>query len=213
MFGTTRRMNQWYFCPAEYTLSQNLKLTLTLNLGFVGLGLGLGLDLGSVLGFVLVCTPLGKNIVGSFLWSYPLLFSVLCVETLNLGQLNESAINTPCDTPACQLTRSFFSILLDQNAKFPVLLTFDEGYERGKVWQCDHGVNVPKPALLWGSCPPRTIEKNKHSQNENWKRKLKSKWATVEAQKNISRLLYNIAFRNKLIQIVLVLLSVFQCTA
>ena len=29
--GATRKMSQRYFCPAEYTLSQNLKLTLTLT--------------------------------------------------------------------------------------------------------------------------------------------------------------------------------------
>ena len=33
--GTTRKISQQYFCPAEYTLSLNLKLTLTLNLVLV----------------------------------------------------------------------------------------------------------------------------------------------------------------------------------
>ena len=52
--GTTRKMSQRYFCPAEYTLS-----------------------LGLVLVFLLVwCTPLGKNIVGSF-FCRTLLFSAL----------------------------------------------------------------------------------------------------------------------------------------
>ena len=30
--GTTQKMSQRYFCPAEYTLGQNLKLTLKLTL-------------------------------------------------------------------------------------------------------------------------------------------------------------------------------------
>ena len=49
--GTTRKRSQRYFCPAEYTLIQNLKLTLTLNL-VVGLGLVLGLLSWLVLDFV-----------------------------------------------------------------------------------------------------------------------------------------------------------------
>ena len=37
----------------------------------------LGLVLRLVLGFGLVCTPLGTNIVGSFIWSDPFLFTAL----------------------------------------------------------------------------------------------------------------------------------------
>ena len=68
--GATRKMSQRYFCPAEYTLSQNLKVTLTLT--FLSLGLGFGL----------VCTPLGKNIFVLFFWSYSGFYEVLAVNAL-----------------------------------------------------------------------------------------------------------------------------------
>ena len=49
-----------------------------LELGFrVRLVLGLGLLFGLVSGFVLMVHSAGQNIVGSFFWSYALLFSAL----------------------------------------------------------------------------------------------------------------------------------------
>ena len=50
--GTTRKMSERYFYPAEYTLSQNLTLTLKLNLVFYFYFLFF--QLGLFLGFVLV---------------------------------------------------------------------------------------------------------------------------------------------------------------
>ena len=55
----------------------------------VRFGLLLGLVLGLVLGFGLVCTPLDKNIVDSFFWSYPFLFSALLLY-LAARELTES---------------------------------------------------------------------------------------------------------------------------
>ena len=67
--GTTRKMSQRYFCPADYTTKTkpnpetNPKLRVRVSLGFG-----------------LVCTPLGKNIVGSFFWSYPLFCALLLLH-------------------------------------------------------------------------------------------------------------------------------------
>ena len=55
-------MSQRYFCPAEYTLSQNIKLTLNLVLFFrVRASLGLELVFWLVLGFVLVVYYAGQK--------------------------------------------------------------------------------------------------------------------------------------------------------
>ena len=69
--GKTRKMSQQYFCPV-YTIKTKPKTTksVTLNLTLKkkkNEGLGLWLVLGLILGFGLVCTPLGKYIVGSFI--------------------------------------------------------------------------------------------------------------------------------------------------
>ena len=71
--GKTRKMSQQYFCPVvEYTTKTNPKTTKSVTLNKTKtLGLGLGLVLGLILGLGLVCTPLGKYIVGSSSWSYP----------------------------------------------------------------------------------------------------------------------------------------------
>ena len=70
--GTTRKMSQRYFCPAEDSLSQNLNLTTTkTNPQFLqgqGQGQGQSQFFGQLQVLSQWCTPLGKNIVGSFLW-------------------------------------------------------------------------------------------------------------------------------------------------
>ena len=58
-------MSQQYFCPTEYTSKTKPKTNPKKLIQ------GLGLVSGLVLGFGLVCTPLGKNIVGSFFLVVP----------------------------------------------------------------------------------------------------------------------------------------------
>ena len=64
-------------------LRQNLKLALTLTLKKNISKSRVTVRVRVSLGFGLVCTPLGKNIAGSFSWSYPFLFS---------GVLNKSEV-------------------------------------------------------------------------------------------------------------------------
>ena len=72
--STTRKRSQRYFWPAEYTTKTKPKTNLKTNPNPKN---KLIISLGLVLGFGLVCTPLGKNIVGSFFRSYLLLFRAL----------------------------------------------------------------------------------------------------------------------------------------
>ena len=70
--GTTRKMSQRYFCPAEYTTKakpKNLTQNLVSFFRFLGLGLGL------VLGFVLVVYSAGQK----YRW---LIFLVVPVSAL-----------------------------------------------------------------------------------------------------------------------------------
>ena len=65
----------------------------------------LWLGLGLVLGFGLVCILLGKNIIGSFFWSYSLLFSALLLVISSLSSLSSPG---PVNSPRC----IFFLLLL-----------------------------------------------------------------------------------------------------